>query len=200
MDSALTRRRRHRATVAEVLLKVHQSAGLESPAQWDWQSLAAIPQWCLLEPKDRARLQAVCGALVLGPKLLRCVHGCALRGAGELIGERLFRAILTQSQKLELDTSGQAIDEAPPPETAAQACAQLLAQGAGVLSATLPEQFATESMIASLGDCSGKVRPDTAAVLLSQAQEMIHRHPEEDQLEEQKPEEQHPEGQQEQPL
>lgn len=179
IDSALTQRRRHRATVAEVLLRVHQSAGLESPEQWDWQSLAAIPQWCLLEPQERARLQALCGALVLGPKLLRCVHGCALRGAGELIGQRLFLAILDQSQKLELNTSGQVNDEAPAPETAAQACDQLLAQGAGVLYAILPEQFATESMIASLGDRSGTVRPDTAALLLSQAHKMILRYPEE---------------------
>ncbi len=179
MDSALIRQRRHRATVAEVLLRVHQSDGLESPEQWDWQSLAAIPQWCLLEPQERSRLQGVCGALVLGPKLLRCVHGCALRGAGELIGQRLLLAILAQSQKLDLGRSEQVYDEVPAPETGAQACEQLLAQGAGVLHATLPEQFATESMIASLGERSGSVHPDTAVVLLSQAQEMIHRHPEE---------------------
>ena len=179
MDTALTRQRRHRAAVAEVLLRVHQSTGLESPEQWDWQSLAIIPQWCLLEPHERARLQAVCGALVQGPKLLRCVHGPALRGAGELIGQRLFMAILAQSQKLDLNTSGQVDDEAPAPETAVQACDQLLAQGAGVLYATLPEQFATDSMIASLGDRIGSVRPDTAAVLLGQAQEMIVRHSEE---------------------
>lgn len=179
MDSVLIRRRRHRAAVAEVLLRLHQSAGLESPEQWDWHSLAAIPQWCLLEAQERTRLQAVCGALVLGPKLLRCVHGCALRGAGELIGQRLFQVIHEQSKKLELSTSGQVNDEAPAPETAAQACDQLLSQGAGVLFATLPEQFATEPMIASLGDRSGSVRPDTAAVLLSQAQELIFRHPEE---------------------
>ncbi len=179
MDSALTRRRRHRATVAKVLLRVHQSAGLDSPEQWNWQSMAAIPQWCLLEPQERSRLQAVCGALVLGPTLLRCVHGCALRGAGELIGQGLFLAILAQSQKLEMNTPCPVNDEAPAPETATQACDQLLAQGAAVLHATLPEQFATDSMIASLGERSGTVRPDTAAVLLGQAQEMILRHPEE---------------------
>ena len=176
MDSVLTRQRKHRAAVAEVLLRVHQSTGLESPEQWDWQSLAAIPQWCLLEPQERARLQAVCGTLVLGPELLRWVHGCALRGAAELIGHRVFVAILAQSQKLELNTSEQLDEKAPAPETAAQACDQLLAQGAGVLYATLPEQFATESMVASLGDRSGSVRPDTAALLLGQAQQMIHRH------------------------
>lgn len=178
MDSVLSRQRRHRAAVAEVLLRVHQSDGLESPEQWDWQSLAAIPQWCLLEAKNRARLQAVCGALVLGPKLLRCVHGCALRGAGELIGQRLFQVILEQSKKLELSTYGQTDEKAPAPETAVQACDQLLAHGACVLYATLPEQFATEAMIASLGDRSGSVRADTAAVLLGQAQEMIIRYPE----------------------
>jgi len=179
IDEALKQRRRHRAAVAEVLLRVHQSSGLESPEQWDWESLAIIPQWCLLEPPERARLQAVCGALVMGPALLRCVHGSALRGACELVGNRLFMAILNQTKKLELATSMPSGVESPAPETGSQACDQLLALGAEVLCATLPEQYATKSMIASLGERSGSVRTDTAAVLLGQAQEMILRHPEE---------------------
>lgn len=178
MDSAVTRQRRHRATVAEVLLRVHQSSGLESPEQWDWEALAIIPQWCLLEPQEREHLQAVCGALVLGPGLLRWVHGCALRSAGDLIGLRLFLAIQDQLQKLQLDTPVPVTHDAAAPETAEQARDHLLAEGAAVLFATLPEQFATEPMIASLGDRRGNVRPDTAAVLLGQAQEMILRHPE----------------------
>jgi len=103
--SQVQSQRQHRATVASVLLSLHESGELDNPEQWTFERLAQLPAWCLMDESARAQCQAVCGAIVLAPAMVRWINGASFRAAAECVGSDVLEAVLNEAKDLTVPES-----------------------------------------------------------------------------------------------
>ncbi len=92
MNTVETRSRR--ASAAHLLLAVYTESGRAVPEIWTWQRLDALPDWSLLDRRDREVLQRVCGAVLMAPLLRLCIDGERIGSARMALGSIPYESVI----------------------------------------------------------------------------------------------------------
>jgi len=87
-------KRLHAARAAAQLSIIGRENGV-SVEGIPWDVLPAIPDWCLLDAKERHTLQRVCGALYLAPLIKNSIDGGVLRKLNIFVGDAIFQHVRT---------------------------------------------------------------------------------------------------------
>jgi len=159
-------RRRKRATVAAMLLTVHEQGELVEPESWTWAMLDALPHWCLMEAPRRRQLQGIAGAVLMAPVISRWIDRRYLDRVREMIGSTALDAILDGSRAT---TAPEFVSASATPDSSSGVEALLFDAGATVLLASLHEQFRVASLSVDVGEPLGTLPMEIAEALLHEA-------------------------------
>ena len=164
-------RRARRAAAARLL------EALDAHASWRWEDLERVPDWGLLEPDARRRLQCLAGAVRFLPSLVRCIDGRRLLAVRDALGPLAFERLLAAGAAFGADALGAATREAAArdfdalADADADAVAKALSQGgAAVLLGTLDPALRRAAFIPLVGPTrSDVVAADDAAAIVAVA-------------------------------
>ncbi len=157
--------RQHRATVARVLLSLHESGELDRPELWTFERLAQLPAWCLLDESSRTRLQAICGVVVLALEMVQWLNGAAFRAVAECVGRKVLEALLDEAHNLE------GVSPIHSAEPSCEHAADLVyATGAAVLHSSLDSWMPIERLTATLAPTDERFDRSMALAILEKAE------------------------------
>lgn len=160
--------RQHRGTVARVLLSLYESGDLDNPELWTFERVAQLPAWCLLDAQARMQLQAVCGAIVLAPSMVRWVNGAAFRAVADVVGQSVLEALLEEAPAV---TENESLLE---PEPKVEQVAELIqATGAAVLHSSLDTWMPVERLTASIAPTDARFDRSLAVAILDKAELLL---------------------------
>lgn len=175
MTRSASSQRQMRAATARRLLALYEQDALAEPERWTWEEIDRMPLWCLLPTSQRERVQRVTGALMMAPEMRLWISAQPLDEAERLLGVDTLAAILERADAL---SESQAQGNPPHIDEDARSLAEgldarMMAAGASVLTASLPESFPHASLADTLGPTAGELSPAIAVRVLAEAEQVL---------------------------
>lgn len=91
---SVRQRRLHRTWAAAFLVSLNSPCTQEELASIEWESLDYVPHWCFLTPDRQRYLQLLCGAVFVGPSMVRWIDGEQIQAVCRLVGHQVYTRII----------------------------------------------------------------------------------------------------------